>query len=202
MEKIEIKNPGQHYVNNFILYDALGGPVINENLWKLRIDGIVKKPMEYTYNELNSMTNIEYISDFNCVTKWSVKDVKWTGPSLRDLILKSEPEEDAEWVMFICADGYDTPVPYDDAIDEKSIIALKMNDKPLAIEHGFPARPFIPSLYGWKSAKWLTEIKIMRDYEDGYWESYGYHERGKIEDEERFKGFAWRKIKRKSKIDR
>ncbi len=202
MEKIEIKNPGQHYVNNWIIYDALGGFKIDENKWSLNISGLVNKPSEYTYNELNGMKNIEYISDFNCVTKWSIKNVKWTGPSLRNIIMRSEPLDNVEWVMFICADGYDTPVPYEDAIDEKSIIALKMDDKPLSVEHGFPARPFIPSLYGWKSAKWLTEIKLMGKYDDGYWEAYGYHERGKIEDEERFKGFGWKKIKRNSKIEK
>ena len=202
MEKIEVKNPGQHFINNWIIYSAFGNPEIDKNKWSLKVSGLVKKPMEYTYKKLSEMNNIEYISDFNCVTKWSIKDVKWKGPSLRDLILESGPVENANWVMFECADGYDTPVPYDDAINEKSIIALKMNDKPLEIIHGFPARPFMPSLYGWKSAKWLMGIRLMEKYEDGYWEAYGYHERGKIEDGERFKGFKWKSIKRNSGIEK
>ena len=96
------------------------------------------------------MPGIEYISDFNCVTKWSIRDAKFTGPSLRDIIMKSETSPEAEWVMFVCADGYDTPIPFNAAIDDKSILALKIDDKPLGVKHGFPARPFMPSLYGWK----------------------------------------------------
>jgi DMSO/TMAO reductase YedYZ molybdopterin-dependent catalytic subunit len=95
--------------------------------------------------------------------------------------------------MFHCADGYTAPVPLEDAMVEDSLIALKMNGKPLAIEQGFPARPFIPHLYGWKSAKWVTIIEFLHEYEDGYWESHGYHQRGNVSNEERFRGpkLAW-----------
>ena len=89
--------------------------------------------------------------------------------------------------MFHCADGYTTLVPLEDAMTEDSMIALKMNGKPLPVEQGFPARPFIPHLYAWKSAKLLTKIEFMGKYEDGYWEAREYHERGNVLDEERIK---------------
>ncbi|SMD30165.1 sulfite oxidase-like oxidoreductase [Picrophilus oshimae] len=200
MEKIEIKNPGQVYARNFIIYEALGEPVIKKDDWDLKVYGHVKKEIIYKFNDLESMPQENYIADFNCVTKWSIRDVKWQGPSLKRIIEASMPDDECTWVMFECADGYDTPVPLEDALDEKSIIAIKMNDEYLSVEQGFPARPFIPSLYGWKSAKWLTGIRLMHDYEDGYWEMYGYHERGKIENEERFKGFSWKFFKRSSKL--
>ena len=78
---------------------------------------------------------------------------------------------------------------------EDSIVALKMNGKPLSPEQGFPARPFMPHLYGWKSAKWLTKIEFIPDYRDGYWEAYGYHERGDVYEEERFKSSGDHKAK-------
>ncbi len=200
MDKIQIKNPGQRYVDNFIIYDALDGPLIDENKWHLSITGLVKNPRSYTYKELEGMRNIEYISDVNCVTKWSIKDAIWKGPSLKNLIMDSFPDESAEWVMFKCADNYDTPVQMEDILDEKSILALTINGEKLNQKQGFPARPFIPKLYGWKSAKWIIEIKLMKDYKDGFWEAYGYHQRGYVENEERFKGFNWKHVKRKSEI--
>jgi DMSO/TMAO reductase YedYZ molybdopterin-dependent catalytic subunit len=90
--------------------------------------------------------------------------------------------------MFHCEDGYTAPVPLEDAMVENSLISFKMNGKPISIEQGFPARPFIPHLYGWKSAKWLTQIEFISEYRDGYWEAYSYNERGNVWDEERFKG--------------
>ena len=40
---------------------------------------------------------------------------------------------------------------------------------------GAPVRAVIPSLYFWKSAKWLTGIKFVARDEPGYWETRGYH---------------------------
>lgn len=81
-------------------------------------------------------------------------------------------------------------MPLEDAMVEDSIIAYRMNSKPIPIQQGFPVRPFIPQLYGWKSAKWLTEIEFLSEYQDGYWENFGYHERGNVWEEERFKSEA------------
>lgn len=149
--------------------------------------GLVKREKEYTYKQLLEMADTEYTKPFHCVTKWSINDVRWTGVSLRKLLQESVVKKEARWVMFVCADGYTTPVPLEDAMSEDAVIALKMNGKPLSVDQGFPARPFIPHLYGWKSAKWLTEVELMPVYIDGYWELRGYHERGNVWSEERFK---------------
>ncbi len=200
MDKINISNPGQRYVNNWIIYEALGEPDIKVEKWKLIIDGNVQNKVEFSFNDLKKMENIEYISDFNCVTKWSMKGVEWKGPSLKNIIDPAIPSGDAKWAMFISADGYTTPVPIEYAMDPYSIVAIEMDGRPIPRENGFPARPFIPSLYGWKSAKWLTEIKVMKEYEDGFWEKYGYHEIGRVDQSERFKGNEWKSIKRNSKV--
>ena len=92
--------------------------------------------------------------------------------------------------MFHCNDEYTTIIPFSDAIEEKSIIALKINDEELSIEQGFPIRAVIPQLYGWKSAKWLNKIEILTKYQDGFWELEehdGYHNIDKVDNEERFK---------------
>lgn len=196
LKTVEVENPGQRFISNFIIYSALGEPVIKPEDWSLKVSGRVKKPFSLSFKEVMEMPHIEYISDFNCVTAWSIKSVKWEGPSLRDLIAKADPESSAEWVMFRCADGYSTPVPIEYAITEDAVVAVKMNGEPLRTEQGFPARPFMPELYAWKSAKWLTEIELIDEYEDGYWEAYGYHERGLVSDGERYTGGAWKRIKK------
>ena len=89
--------------------------------------------------------------------------------------------------MFSCVDGYTAPVPLEDALVEDSVLAFSMNGRPLSREQGFPARPFIPQLYGWKSAKYVNRMTLLPEYKDGYWEVYGYHQRANIWEEERFK---------------
>ncbi len=196
LKKVDVENPGQRYISNWIIYSALGEPTISAEHWNLKISGLVAKPYALSHEEIMKMPWLEYISDFNCVTAWSIQNVRWAGPSLADIIAKAEPSPDAKWVMFRCADGYSTPVPIEYALKDDAIVALRMNDKPLRIEQGFPARPFMPDLYGWKSAKWLTEIELIAEYEDGYWEQYGYHERGLVSGGERYTNNTWRRVKK------
>ncbi|MCL5009833.1 MAG: sulfite oxidase-like oxidoreductase [Candidatus Parvarchaeota archaeon] len=188
--------PGEHYIKDFIIYDALGGKEIDRGKWSLKLTGLVENKLTLSYADLLKRREVSYIEDFNCVTGWAVKDVRWGGVSLRDIITEAKPTKDAKWAMFKCADGYSTPVKLEDVLSDGSIIALKINDKPLTFEQGAPARPFIPSLYGWKSAKWLTEVELIQDYEDGYWERYGYHQRGRVAEEERFQSYEWKNIKK------
>jgi DMSO/TMAO reductase YedYZ molybdopterin-dependent catalytic subunit len=188
--------PGQFYSKNWIIYSALGEPAVDPKSYRLYVEGSVSSPYSLTYDELLELSTYEYVNDFHCVTKWSIKDVHWTGVPLRSLIERASPKPSSDWVLFICLDGYTTPVPLEDAIDSRAIVVTKMNGKPLSNEHGYPARPFIPHLYGWKSAKWLTSIRVRQGYTDGFWETLGYHERGRVDSEERYKGFAWRDIKR------
>lgn len=181
-----------------MIYSALGTPKIDIDKWRLRVEGLVEAEAEYSYQQLLKMVDVEYVRPFHCVTKWSIENVKWSGVRIRTLLEASRPKNEAKWVMFGCADGYTAPVPLEDALKDEAIIALKMNDKPLSIDQGFPARPFVPHLYGWKSAKWLTEITLLPSYVDGFWEMYGYHERGNVWEEERFKGMGSRHQRRKA----
>ena len=134
----------------------------------------------------------------DCVTRWSIENPSWEGVSIKLLAEMAQVKPEATWVMFRCHDGYTAPVPLEDALHDDAIIALKMNDKPLLPEQGFPARPFMPQLYGWKSAKWVKEMEFIPEYRDGYWEMYGYHERANIWEEERFKGNDYKPVPRKA----
>ncbi|MEM0121474.1 MAG: sulfite oxidase-like oxidoreductase [Thermoprotei archaeon] len=188
--------PGQFFSKRWVLYSAFGEPKIDLEKWTLSFTGLVDRPYSLGYNELLNLSRVKYTRDFHCVTKWSIRGVEWEGASLADLIGKACPRPEAKWVLFVCVDGYTTPIPLEDAMSPDSIIAVKMNGAPLPKEQGFPARSFIPHLYGWKSAKWLTEVRLIEKYVDGYWEMYGYHERGRVDKEERYKGDRWRKIKK------
>jgi DMSO/TMAO reductase YedYZ molybdopterin-dependent catalytic subunit len=126
----------------------------------------------------------------DCVTKWTIEKPLWEGVPIKLVADMAKVKPEATWVMYRCYEGYTAPVPVEDALREDSIVALRLNGKPLLPEQGFPARPFMPDLYGWKSAKWLTEIEFIPKYVDGYWEMYGYHERGNVWEEERFKGHS------------
>ena len=190
--------PNQVWGKRFVIYAALGVPHIDPQQWRLKVDGIVNAPVEYTYDQLMALPQDSEVRTAHCVTRWSIKDVAWEGVKLKRLLEPAGVKPEADWLMFHCAEGYSAPVPLEDALMEDSILALKLNGKPLSAEQGFPARPFIPGLYLWKSAKWVNRMELISGYKDGYWEMYGYHERADVREEERFKGHHGTPVRRRA----
>lgn len=187
MAKEEAIPPGQFFARRWALYAALGVPKIDIEKYRLTVDGLVERELSFSYDELQKLPQVKLVRDFSCVTQWSIKDVVWEGAPFKAIMDMARVKPEADWVMFHCLEGYTAPVRLDDAKVDDSLIALKMNGNPISTEQGFPARPFIPRLYGWKSAKWLNRIEFMQGYEDGYWEMYGYSETANVWKEERFK---------------
>ena len=52
--------------------------------------------------------------------------------------------------------GYTTNLPLADVTDGKAWVVWDYEGRPLAAEHGGPARLLVPHLYFWKSAKWVA----------------------------------------------
>ncbi len=179
--------PGQRYVKFFTIYRILGQPKVDVRKWRLRITGLVGKVVELSYDELQLMPCKEILVDFHCVTGWSVRGVRWSGVPLRYLAGLVEVKDNARWVLVKGLDGYTATIPVEDFLHEDSLLALRLNSRPLSVEQGFPARIVIPHLYGWKGVKWVSEIVFMDKYVDGFWEKLGYHPRGNVWLEERFK---------------
>ncbi len=178
--------PGQVTVPRFIVYAAEGIPEIGINEWRLRISGEVFSPKTLSYEELVRRSRLLSEYEFHCVTGWSTGKHRWRGVPLSELLEEVGVASSAKWLAARNPWGYASIVPLSIATEEGAVIT-HVDDRPLAREHGFPARLFFPSLYGWKAAKWITEIILINRYEDGFWESLAYHERGLVSAEERFK---------------
>ena len=66
-------------------------------------------------------------------------------------------------------------VPLKEATTDNALVTYRLNGKPLALANGAPVRGLIPDLYFWKSAKWITGLRFVKDDKPGYWEVRGYH---------------------------
>ncbi|MGC8953312.1 MAG: molybdopterin-dependent oxidoreductase [Desulfurococcus sp.] len=179
--------PGQTYIPNMIVYNILGVPSIDVARWRLEVVGSVEKPVSLSLKDLYELGVETLRVNFHCVTGWSVGGLEFTGVRLSRIMEIAAPRHNVKWMFTESLDGYTTIVPYSDGV--KGIVALEMNGKPLDILHGYPARLIIPHLYGWKSAKWVSRIILSEEYRDGYWEALGYHPRGRVDLEERFKRY-------------
>jgi DMSO/TMAO reductase YedYZ molybdopterin-dependent catalytic subunit len=178
---------GQFYIDIPVVYAILGVPRVDLSKWLLSVDGLVERRLDLSLSDLYELGVERTTLDFHCVTGWSVRELEFAGVPIRRLVELARPKNNVKWVYVESLDGYSTIIPYSDFAHEGSLVALEMSGKPLDTLHGYPARLLFPHLYGWKSAKWISRVVFTDKYTDGYWEALGYHPRGRVEYEERFK---------------
>lgn len=150
-------------------------PAIDPDAYRLRIDGLVERPLTLTLDDLRALPRAEQISDFRCVTGWSVQDVRWTGVRFQDVLAETSPAREARWLGFVSDEvPYVDTLSFEQAFLPDAMLALDMDGEPLSAPHGAPARVVMPQMYGYKSVKWVTRIEVRRDFVPGYWENRGY----------------------------
>ncbi|WP_242146964.1 sulfite oxidase-like oxidoreductase [Sphingomonas sp. BAUL-RG-20F-R05-02] len=178
--------PGQHLVQNWPVLDLGRQPDISHERWRLKVGGLLERPVTLDWAALMAMPQTKSRSDIHCVTTWSRYDNDWVGVRTRDLLSLVQPDPEAAFVMLHGYDGYTTNVPLADFAAEDAILAHAWQGKPLSRDHGGPLRLVIPHLYLWKSAKWISAIGFIGADEPGFWEVNGYHMRGDPWNEERY----------------
>lgn len=162
--------------NRFRLYTVTGGfPTINEDRYSLSVGGLVERPMRLSYGDLQALPRTELDRDFQCVTGWRVPDVHWAGVLLSDIITRARPSAEAGAVEFTCYDGlYTESLTMAEAHRHDVLVAYEMLGAPITAEHGGPVRLYVAPMYGYKSAKWLKTITLVKRAVPGFWEQQGY----------------------------
>lgn len=153
--------------------------------WTLSVAGAVERPFTLSWEELIAEPRVDWDGDIHCVTRWSKFGMHWSGIGVAALLARAQLLPSAGFVLAESAGGYTTNLPLSDVTEHPALIALEADGAPLEPEHGGPVRLFVPHLYLWKSAKWLTRLQILEEDELGFWERNGYHHRGDPWQEER-----------------
>ncbi len=150
-------------------------PSFDRRRWRLTIDGLVERPQSLSYDELLALRSAEQVSDFHCVTGWTVKNVRWRGVRFTDLLARAEPIGRAHALRFVSAESpYEDSLTLEQASLADAMLAYEMDGQPLKREHGAPARVVIPEMYGYKNVKWVERIELVPAPADGFWEKLGY----------------------------
>jgi DMSO/TMAO reductase YedYZ molybdopterin-dependent catalytic subunit len=150
-------------------------PTFDPVSWRLRVGGLAGHPFELSYDELVALPKSEQVSNFHCVTGWEVRNVRWGGVRLSELLRRASPWPQAHALHFVSSEK-----PYDDFLEMSQatlpdvMLAYEMNGEPLRREHGAPVRLVIPEMYGYKNVKWVERIDLVSESGQGYWEQDGY----------------------------
>src|SRR5262245_8922190 len=176
-------------------------PAVELPTWRLRVDGCVERPREWTYEELTDLPERTVFSTVECAgngrsflkphvhgVQWgagAIGHAEWTGVPLR-LVLEQSGIKPGT-VEILC-EGLDTgreadcpepltfarSLPLGKALDTDTLLVTRMNGEPLEPIHGFPLRLIVPGWYGVASVKWLGRIAALDQRFTGYYQTRKY----------------------------
>ena len=181
--------PGQYDIGrDWPVLSAEATPTLSTSSWTFAIEGLVRQPTTWTWDEIHALPAATYQGAIHCVTTWSKFGVTFAGVSVDTLLAAAEPLPSASYVVAFSTTGYTTNVPLADVTDGKAWVVWDYEGRPLQAEHGGPARLVVPHLYFWKSAKWVAGLRLLDYDEPGFWEVNGYHNLGDPWREQRYQG--------------
>ena len=177
--------PGQRVIRRLRPMGGTPGDPSVENL-RIRVYGDVERPYELTFAQLLELGVVTRRVDVHCVTGWSVLDARFEGVPVRALAERAGVRASARHVIFEAPYGYTANVPIREALAPDALLSHRLGGAALERDHGGPLRALVPSLYFWKSAKWVTGVHFTGRDAPGYWERRGYHNHGDPWREERY----------------
>jgi DMSO/TMAO reductase YedYZ molybdopterin-dependent catalytic subunit len=184
-------------------------PAVDPKTYRLKVEGAVEKPLELSLDDLAKLKVEEKPLTLECsgngrvfVTpavpgvQWglgAVGTAAWAGPTLKTVLDMAGVKNDAVDVVLEGADKgtinsdpkspgvipFARSLPLEKAMKPEVLLALRMNDKPLAAAHGSPVRAVVGGWFGVASVKWLTRILVTAKPFRGFFQTldYSYFER-------------------------
>lgn len=185
----------------FFVRNHFDVPAADTATWTLTLDGLVARPLRWTFAELAAMPQHSVFATVECAgngrsflsekaagVQWgagAIGHAEWSGVRLRDLLQPAGLKPSALEIVFEGADvghEHDHPaplhfsrsLPVSKAMHPDTLIALRMNGEWLEPNHGAPMRLFVPGWYGVASVKWLRSMRAIDRVYNGYFQTEKY----------------------------
>jgi len=159
-------------------------PVMDPSAYKLRITGLVERPMELTLADLKQRARIEHVVGFECSGNNAARgnpligNARWAGTSLAAILKDARPKATAREVVCFSFDSGEEEIVHggapekvmqhfarsltvEDAARPDVMLAWEMNGVALPHPHGAPVRLVVPGWYGVANVKWLDHIHVQ-----------------------------------------
>jgi DMSO/TMAO reductase YedYZ molybdopterin-dependent catalytic subunit len=182
--------------DKFATTQHYGHPEIDMATYKLKISGLVDKPLQLTLDDLKKFGSTDLVFGFECSgNRGPIQGLcgngKWTGiplkkvldaagvkPAAREFVFfgADKGEEEVEWRT----QKYKIDVPFgrslnrEKAMSDWPFLAWALNGEPLSKHQGKPLRLLTPGWYGVANVKWLSQIHIQEDAYLGKYQARWY----------------------------
>ncbi len=130
--------------------------------YRLTVTGRVREDLTFDLDQLRAMSQHSAVLPIACVEGWSSTQ-RWTGIRVRDLLDMAGAAPDAE----VRVESLQQRRSYRSsdlnpwqAHDPDTLLALLVNDQPLAPDHGYPLRLIGPNRPGVMQTKWVTRVVV------------------------------------------
>jgi DMSO/TMAO reductase YedYZ molybdopterin-dependent catalytic subunit len=161
-------------IDEFPAYFVSASVPIAPRGWMLRVRGLVDRPVDLSLEDLQRMTRTDLRVRHHCVEGWSAV-ASWHGVRVADLARAVGAHPGANFVEFRSFDsGYYSSWDRESAEHAQTLLAYGMNGEPLTPAHGAPLRLYGAVKLGYKSVKYLDELRFLPTATGGYWEDRGY----------------------------
>ena len=200
--RYDVTPTGLHYL--LVHFDI---PAIDPATWRLRLGGLVERPLELTLADLRARLRRTMPVTLECAgngrarlrprplsNPWLLEAIgtaEWGGTPLAPLLAEAGLGPEARELVFSGADrGVQAGIEHDyqrsltvaEARRPEILLVDEMNGAPLQPQHGFPLRLLVPGWYGMASVKWLGRIEAVAGPFDGYQQARAYHFRTDADD--------------------
>jgi DMSO/TMAO reductase YedYZ molybdopterin-dependent catalytic subunit len=176
-------------------------PVLDPSTWRLHVGGLVQRPMQLRLRDLFAMPSRTEVVTLECAgngrsfldpkvdgEQWrlgAVSTAEWTGVPLVDVLERAGIKSAGSEILLRGADAgavkgrtgttsFERSLRLDQARESGAILAYAMNGESLPLRHGSPLRVIVPGWYGVASVKWLTEIEVIDQPFQGFFQTERY----------------------------
>ena len=145
---------------------------VDHDAWRLTVEGLVANPQSFSLEDLLALPRVDQNTRMKCVECWSAR-ADWAGFTYDALAEIVQPQAEATWVTFECADGYYESLSIAELSEPRVLFAYEMDGELLLDEFGAPLRMVVPPKYGYKGPKVITTMRFETQERRGYWPSVG-----------------------------
>ncbi|MCC6368288.1 MAG: molybdopterin-dependent oxidoreductase [Bryobacterales bacterium] len=172
--------------DRFFVLQHFNQPEINPNDFRLKISGLVNKPVELSLAELRKMRSADVVAGYECsgnsgrAFQALSSCGRFTGVPLREVLNHAGVGAKAREVVFLGADRGEEQVVFrretfklnqqfarsitlENAMKPDPLLAYALNGEPLTVPQGAPLRVIMPGWYGVANVKWLAEVHLQQD---------------------------------------
>ena len=133
--------------------------------WRLKVDGLVSRPLAFSLAELKSLPSRTQITQQACEEGWSFI-AEWTGVPLSYILNLAGVLPQARYVVVFPFDEFWDSLDMPEALHPQTLLAYAMNGEELPTPHGAPLRLRVPRQLGYKSVKYLARIRVVDTLKD------------------------------------